>query len=87
MHYYDKDWDVTFFYSIDGELSYANGDAVLKCFQDKILPLEEKAKAHAHIPNSLSVETFDRAEANFIQAIFGGDTKAYQDWRNQVTKN
>jgi hypothetical protein len=61
--------------------------SILKCFQDKILPLEEKAHLHRHIPNSLSVETFDRAEANFIQAFFGGDTKAYQDWRNKLNNN
>lgn len=84
MHYYDKDWDVTFFYTHDGELSYANGDAILKLFQDKILPLEEKAHLYRHIPNALATETFDRAEANFIQAFFGGDTKAYQDWRRKI---
>jgi hypothetical protein len=49
--------------------------------------LEQKAKLSSHIPYSLDVETFNRAEAYFIHDYFGGSQDKYNAWRKEVNKN
>lgn len=44
---------------------------------------ELKQKVDKDIPNSLDVETFDRAECGFINDYFFGDTESYNEWRKE----
>jgi len=48
-----------------------------------ILPLEKKARLSSHIPYSLDVETFNRAEAYFIQQYFDGWQDDYNEWKKE----
>ena len=48
--------------------------------------LKQKADKASHIPNALEVETFNRAECGFINDYFFGDTKSYNEWREENEK-
>lgn len=48
--------------------------------------LKEKAELSRHIPDSLDVETFNRAECGFIKDYFFGDTESYNEWRKENEK-
>lgn len=48
--------------------------------------LQKEAELSRHIPDSLDVETFNRAECGFIRDYFFGDTKSYNEWRKENEK-
>lgn len=62
-------------------LEQLDDEVRLEHYINDVLPLEKKARASQHIPYSMDVESFDRAEAMFIKDFFNGSIMDYNMWK------
>lgn len=56
-------------------------EARLEHYINDVLPAEKRARLSQHIPYSMDVESFDRAEAMFIKDFFNGSIMDYNMWK------